>query len=212
MNLADLLIIYFACGAPFVVYQFTAHHKARNAKAILKIIWHICLWPVYAVLLLNARLFAKDGRDETVHDRHIKYLRSEIEQLAFANGSAASIFDFREIFNRYVGLSEAANTVSTNVTDDFFEIAMVENKPLASACVARRNREKLAFHQTSARNDFVDLISDLTIDHSELLQLAIHLAAQVNDQVAVDDLNALSYHPTPPADVSPRQHTQPAHV
>ena len=211
MNISDLLIIYFAAGAPFGVYRITMLNGIPTAKAMLNVALHICLWPVYAFLMLRDRLLSNepDNRSANIIDG----MRTEIEQLAFADGSATEIFDFREIFNRYAGLSEAANAESpANLLDEFFEIGSTENKTLASACIERRNREKLAFHQTIARNEFIDLMSDLASWQPKVLELAISLAAHVRDEDAVADLKAISFQPTPPTSGSAMPQPRPAHV
>ncbi len=211
MNVSDLLIIYFAAGAPFGVYRITMLSGTPDAKALLNVALHICLWPVYTVLFLRDRLLSKDADNGSANI--IDSIRTQIEQIAFADSSAAAIFDFREIFNRYAGLSEAANAESpTDLLGEFFELGSSENKTIASACIARRNREKLAFLQTKARNEFVDMISDLTSETPEVLESAIQLVDHVNDQDAIADLKAMTYHPTPPTSGSQRPSPRPAHV
>ena len=211
MNISDLLIIYFAAGAPFGVYRITTLEDSPDTKAMLTVALHICLWPVYTVLFLRDRLLSKQTGDSSANI--IDGIRIEIEQLAFADGTAAAIFDFREIFNRYAGLSEAANAeVPADLLHDFFELGSSENKTIASACIARRNREKLAFQQTSTRNEFVDLISDLSSYRPEVFDFAIRLASHVNDLDAVADLKAMSFQPAPPTNGSSISTSRPAHV
>ena len=119
MNISDLLIIYFAAGAPFGVYRITTLNGSPDAKAMLTVALHICLWPLYTVLFLRDRLLSKQSDDSSANI--IDGIRIEIEQLAFADGTAAAIFDFREIFNRYAGLSEAANSEApADLLHDFF--------------------------------------------------------------------------------------------
>ena len=210
MEFSDLLIIYFAAGAPFGVYRITTVRGRPDLKAIVNVALYLCLWPVYTILLLRDQFSA--GTTD-VSSGVIDSIRTGIEQLAFANGSAGAIFEFREIFNRYAGLSEAAMAeVPTTLLGEFFELSSSDNKPLASACIARRNREKLALHHTRARNEFVDLISGLAISHPQTLDLAVRLASHVHDADAVADLESFSYKPPQPTSGPSMRQSRSAHV
>ncbi|HEX3100943.1 MAG TPA: hypothetical protein VHQ01_04075, partial [Pyrinomonadaceae bacterium] len=100
MKLTDLLIIYFACGAPFGVYQITAV-QSFTERAALHVFLRICLWPVFAGSTL-IRWFSTDKHSSGSDlDRQIDEIRAEIENLVFGNDSVSSIFDFREILHRY---------------------------------------------------------------------------------------------------------------
>ena len=121
--------------------------------------------------------------------------------------------NFREVFARYAALSESGNAETPNdILGEFFGLGSAENKNIASNCIARRNREKLTFKQTMARNEFVDMISELTVENSGVLVLAIQLAACVNDEDAVADLNALTFRPVHPTNGPSNPTSHPAHV
>ena len=182
-----MFIIYFAAGAPFGVYRATTLKRAVTANVVLGLLFQIVLWPVFTI-----RMLVGDGKRSEAGNE-LDRLKSEIENLAFTESSASAIFDFREIFARYTGLSQAANTeVAPGQISDIFEIGKAENPQLATAILARRNREKVTFHQMTARNEFVDMISGLAIDDSEVIALAEQVAVCVHDELAIEDLASLT--------------------
>ena len=187
MSLFDLFIIYFAAGAPFGVYRVTTLKGAVTINVVIGLLLQIVLWPVFTVrMLVGANGRSNDGNE-------LDRLQTQIEQIAFTDGTAAAIFDFREIFARYTGLSQATNVeVVGGQVSDIFEIGNAENPKLATAVLARRNREKLIFHQMTARNEFVDMISGLAIDQPEVIALATQVAVCVKDKLAIEDLAALT--------------------
>lgn len=210
MNLIDLLIIYFACGAPFGVYQFTNVQTSLNAKVLWQIFWHIGCWPVFAALALKERISIGRHKTASLVDRRTDFIRSEIEHLVFDGESVSTILDFREILFRYAGLLQATNViVPADSAGELFYFGNTENKALSSACLARRNRRKLAFHQSIARNEFTDMMSELTNAHenrTEILELAIELANGVDDPITVENIRYLmSYARKPEILRSPSQ-------
>lgn len=195
MNLIDLLIIYFACGAPFGVYQITTVRNSLNAKDLLQIFWRIFCWPVFAAMALTDWMSSGRHLTKSLVDRRTEFIRSEIEHLIFAGDSVSKILDFRETLFRYVGISQAANIiVPADSAGELFYFGNTENKALSAACLARTNRRKLAFHQSIARNEFTDMMSELTNAHgnrTEILELAIELANGVDDSITVENLRSL---------------------
>ena len=123
-------------------------------------------------------------------------LRLDFEQAAFAGESISSLFAFRETFYRFVGLSEAADEIQTGRSSaEIFEISGHNNKSLASRCLTRKNTRKLSYHRSSARQEFVGLISRLTAteaDRIEITDLALELANHLGDQKAADALLAIT--------------------
>ena len=191
----DLLIIYFACGAPFGVYQITSIRRPLTARAVVRTSLRICLWPVFAVLALNEWFSNNQYSAASGLDRRIDSIRVEIESLVLDNDSIASIFDFREILHRYAGLSEAANVnVVQNSASELFELTNTTNEEIASACLARRNQRKLSFQQSLVRNEFVDMISEFAVAdryRRKIIELAIELADSLDDSKTADALTAM---------------------
>lgn len=194
MSLFDLFIIYFAAGAPFGVYKVTTLKGKVTTVAVFGLLMQMVLWPAFTLKMLFS--VVDSGQADAVNG--LDRLKSEIEHLAFTDSSASAIFDFREVFARYTGLSQAANAeVGSGQVSDIFEIGKSENPQLATAILARRYREKLIFHQMTARNEFVDVISGLAIDQPEVIALATQVAVCVKDELAIEELAALTSHSSP---------------
>ncbi|MEO6655575.1 MAG: hypothetical protein ABIO36_05790 [Pyrinomonadaceae bacterium] len=200
MSVIDLMIIYLACGSPFGVYQITKSQNDHGSRDWLVIIASFLLWPGFAASLLIDRLVSKNEGDE--EGSGIEHFRTEIERLGFSGESASSVFEFREVFYRFTGLIEAANSKQPNRSaNELFEVSGHVNKTLASNCLGRRNREKLVYHQTQARNEFVDIIAEMANDEArreEITVIALELTDYLNDDAATSDLTALLARPAKP--------------
>ena len=183
MSLIDFTILYFACGSPFAVYYFLQNHDWL--KSI--IIW--MLWIPYSFRLLQRKVTSKLNFDKNIaSDSEIEIIQKEIEQIVFENDTKLSIFEFREIFERYVGLtlSKKQNQIGENETD-IFRVAKHENVKLGAICLHRRNQFKLKYHQTLARRDFLKVINEL---NSKKLQLSsLKLFRILEDNEAEKTLN-----------------------
>ena len=196
MKLTDLLIIYFACGAPFGVYQITTSQDPLDTKAVLQIALRIICWPVFTTLILIEWFSPGSNFADVSGHRRIDDIRLEIEGHVFANDPVSSIFDFRETLHRYVGLSQAVTErVSSNPANELFDLSGSEHKDLASACLARKNQRKLSFQHSLVRNEFVDMISEFAeVDEkcTRVIALAMKLAEHVNDPLTENALATIS--------------------
>lgn len=77
-----------------------------------------------------------------------------------------SIFEVREIIDRYAGLTLEIEDVSNQTKqteNDFFKIADSNNSEIASICNQRRNLKRLSYHQKLAADDFFELILEISI-------------------------------------------------
>jgi hypothetical protein len=200
MAIFDVIIIYLACGAPFGMYQMVARRPATARNAAVFAAMHVILWPFFAASALIYRGQNGEASSQRLVDDEIDRIRIEMEKIAFANSSVSLVFEFREVFYRYAGLSEAANAAVEQAGDFFIaELSKGPDPQVAAACIARRNREILKLHQTEARNDFVDAISFLLLEafgRSDLLSFAVRLAKHVKDADAIDELNTLYIAPS----------------
>jgi hypothetical protein len=192
MTLLNLLIIYFACGAPFGVYQMTRNEGPRSASEWLIAAAVFILWPVFLLMFAIERL-----RPAVVSQKNrVEQIRTDIEKLAFPEGSTTSLFEFREVLYRYTGL--IGSDVDPKAEHPFGELLTVAGRQPDDAsltCLLRRNREKIEFHKTLARDEFIDLITDMLQpprpDSDQVLVHAIELSRIINDPTATDDLSAL---------------------
>ncbi len=174
MNILDFFILYLACGAPLGVYYFFENREQKNSNQFrLKTFFTFLFWIPFACRLLlekNLRRSSPIMRQETFADEQteakISFYRNQFEIFLPASSVKISVFEFREIFDRYVGLSLALNsgkhtTVFTEEEKDFYQIAEHKNAELAFICLNRRNLRRLSFHQTSARQDFFQILNRL---------------------------------------------------
>jgi len=194
MNVTDLIIIYLACGSPFGVYQITKRQPARSGVEWLKIVLSFLLWPVYLADLLIGRIFNSRERADEDRRYRIEEIRLDIEHLAFSGEPISLLFEFREVFSRFTGLSDAVNAPNARSTKEIFAVTDHDNKLLGSRCLDRRNAKRLAFHRALARNEFVDLLSRLTIDvlvRIDLATLGTELAEHLQDPDLKADLTSL---------------------
>jgi hypothetical protein len=152
---------------------------------------YFILWPIFAPAILRRSLLVH----ETNIEQAIAMIRSSMEKIAFVGSPTISVFEFREVFARYTGLTLALNGgAAADPSTELLRIAGHRNIALASACMNRRNHERLSFHQMQARNEFVDLISAMVraqLRSSELLELSLQLATMLNDGETAEDISVL---------------------
>jgi hypothetical protein len=197
VNIFDALIIYFACGAPFGVYQFLQYpEKGTFTKRWIEIVSSFVFWPVSAMTIVRrAQVFSKgpethfDGSyelDAGVEERVFE-IQKDLEKIFFDGEQGASIYEFREVFDRYTGLSLALKAGSRPPAaegPELFRITGHKNIELASICINRRNRSRLLVHQIQAREDFSKLLlslADLASKWKAPAELASELAALLDD-------------------------------
>lgn len=181
MNSTDFLIIYLACGAPFGVYYFLKNRAQNESKMLLiKSFLNFFFWMPYALRLARRKLFIKgfvnafDKTTDTIREKNIFTIQKDIEEILQRSRLNVSIYEFREIFERYVGLTVAAMSEAKNIHEhekEIFRVALAKNVECGSICLHRRNRKRLLFHQTAARKDFLQLILHLSEFVSEIGEL-----------------------------------------
>lgn len=213
MTFIDLAIIYLACGAPLSMHYFFGLRGKPTVYFIVRGIAATLFWPVAAVLFLTNSLRRSEARafDEEVKqlNHRLDALRSDIESFAFADGNAASAFEFREVFGRYTGLVQA---VSGNADDalgrEIFQLSGHSNTKLATRCLNRTAAIRLSAHANAARFDFVELIAYLSNDFArEILLVAVETAELIGDEQTVYRLRALIDEPLRAKTVGKRDET-----
>lgn len=202
MNLYDFLIIYLACGAPLGVYYFLQNRKSpKTEQHWLKTLLHFVFWMPFAYRLLRQsnlfqsafnNIFGGTNALDAQNEKRIHLIQKQLEKIFLESSLKLSIYEVREILDRYVGLTlecqfEQTNSQTARTENEIFQIAAHKNAHLAEICLQRRNRKRLSFHQTEARRDFLNLISQLfRIDSmNESLKLtAIEFTTLLNDEEA----------------------------
>lgn len=187
MSLVELAIIYLSCGAPFAVFKATS----RDAKASTKWLVFVAAligWPVFAAILITRRVRKAAATPEAV----IESLRVKMESAAFPDNEIQGVFDFREMYYRFVGLSNAVNEPeSARPGTELFEIGGGENNDTAARCLARRNRIRLHRHYLKARREFMSSVAERADEH--LSSLASELAIHLGDPLVRGELSAMEH-------------------
>lgn len=215
MNLNDFLIIYLACGAPFGVYYFFDNRTSPNVSFLfLKSFLIFLFWMPFALrmLLKNTKLFKNnfDRISQTDSDIFNKIfpVQKEIEKVLIKSDLKLSIYEFREVAERYIGLTIAKQnaeciTTNENTESEIFKIAENENTKISSICFNRRNRKLLFFHQKNARQDFLDIISKILSASADkqsrnillsqiVTAFSYKLVTLINDTKAQADISVMS--------------------
>lgn len=203
VNIFDAIIIYLACGAPFGVYYFLHHREKVDAgHPTLKALLEWVIWPASAVKMIGgSRWFSGRSKANFVplseldagQDEKVCEIQKSLEQVFFqgADPAAISIYAFREVFDRYAGLSLAVRSGSNSPAApqaEIFHAADHGNVELASICLNRRNRSLLVNHHTRAREDFIATVDRLAGSPSERTDTWI----LVNElAVVLDDIDAI---------------------
>ena len=203
MKPIDFIIIYLACGAPFGVYFFIQQRDyLKNTKLWQKssLLWLKCvlitlLWFPFAFTLLRKfitkKLSKNDfGKNEQVDSKNIKVDEFEktFSQFLLESKTSVPLFEFRETFERYLGLTQenlVNNSCDIIDSNDFFQISKHENPELGTICLNRRNRFRLQQHQTLARRDFlriIEILDSCLNDNGKLSSLAYEFANLMNDE------------------------------
>lgn len=208
MNLRDLFIIYLACGAPFGVYYFLQNRNHLETNILwLKSLFRFVFWIPFAIQMvarkslftnLYANRFDKSANSDAKKEIEIEEIKKLFENTFAEKDFSNSIYEFREIFDRYVGLSieiQDENEEFSQSETEIFRITNHSNKNLAEICLHRRNRKRLSFHQKLARRDFFESLKSIFDKSSEpqtLFDTALKLADLINDSEARELLEKFS--------------------
>lgn len=200
MNPIDFLIIYLAGGAPFGVYYFFQNKCSRKSKIFpLEVFFIYIFWIPTAIGLLLQKIelrayfknkFGRKSISASASEKKCFDFQKRIEKIFFECRLNVSVYEFREIIERYTGLTIAVGA-ATGVADasekNIFRAAKVENISTAARCLHRRNLNRLFYHQKLARRDFLTLIRkmlDFPPVRTELEITAFELVAHLGDRHA----------------------------
>ena len=197
MNLRDLLIIYLACGAPFGVYYYLQNRNRTETKLLwLKSLFRFVVWIPFAIRMVarNSFLtnlynnsFDKTSETDLKIELEIEEIKKSFERHVSDAAPQFSIYEFRETFDRYVGLSFEVRDDIKNIPaaeTELFRITNHTNKNLGVICLNRRNRKRLSFHQKIARRDFFEICKKLFENSAArplMVSKAVRLAELLDD-------------------------------
>lgn len=178
MKLVDLIIIYLACGAPFGVYFFLQNRENLISTQLwLKSFLTGLLWIPFALKLFHCFVtkklyktqFAVTNQADSVKKLKIDEFEKTFSNYLFKNDCDLSLFEFRENFERYIGLTLSLPKDSENIVTDseFFRITNHNNLKLGEICLQRRNRLRLESHQTQARKDLLKSFAIINLNLGE---------------------------------------------
>jgi hypothetical protein len=203
MTWIDFLIIYLAVGAAFGVYFFLKNREYFSLFFLfLYSIFVVCGWVWFAAELIWRRIFSYSAaaRAEAAGwqcECEVKRAAEDLQR-AFAavrNQNTEFFFEFREIIDRYVGLSLAAqgDAGATEAEMEFFRAAGRSRRevPIAAEILHRRNLLRLETHRIAARQDFLQACGKLAA-HERLQTEARRLAILLKDTEAVRALQQIS--------------------
>ncbi len=190
MTIIEIVIIYLALGTPLGVYKFASLPDKFTGLSLLRTTFAYFAWPAAAPRL--AYRIAVANYDEQTFMQKVEHIRGRIESLAFAEATSAEIFEFREIFYRYTGLTEAGSSiVGTDHITHLDEIGVIADPAIAARCSARRNKNKISTYQTIAREDLIALVRSINHRDPEIAGQSLDLAAMLNDTATAEQLYEL---------------------
>ena len=202
MNIADLVIIYLAFGAPLAVYKYLNNRGLEQGQRILGSLLTFVFW-IPVVAQTGYRYFSNAYSDSAfvsrtnldALDARLAVLRESIKAELIVAGCNLSVHDIREILERYAGLAECASDTLGRERDAFsrlFEAAGQTRHEIATLCLTRRNRLRLKRHSIQAGHDFVALFQQLSTPTArKAAELGIEFAAHLADTETADRLRGL---------------------
>ncbi len=134
--------------------------------------------------------FEKKLLSDRLMEKNISQHQKWLENFLYASNLEISIYEFREIIERFIGLTLAIQNegeIINQTEGNIFRAANCEKIELSAKCLNRRNRKRLFYHQNLARQDFLHLIARLFAFRSnqkELKVLAIEFVSLLNEQKA----------------------------
>lgn len=183
MGFFDIFIVYLAFGAPFAVFDYLQRNNLLRAFGVF------LFWPPTAFRLLSRRF--RSGSAHTDVDPELDARAKKVfAKLQKEMGGEIGAIEFRDTFDRYVGLSleicRDEHPFETK-SSELLRVSGRENSPAASASLNRRNAVRLARHHTDARERFLELIE--RSQEFNALVLALELTTLVGDADAQEYLN-----------------------
>jgi hypothetical protein len=180
MHWSDLLIIYLSCGAPFGVYFFLQSRKRgistglllrAGAATLFWIPFAYLLWRKNVAKRLTKKEFFLPNPEISLLEQQISVLQEQILQafieLNSKTGQKLHFFAFRDVLERYAGLTLAVKADENSVGESDFEIFRIAGRkkkelPLAGKCLAKRNSMRLISHQSKSCEDFLNHLAKLS--------------------------------------------------
>ena len=205
MPISEILIVYFAFGAPLAVYHFFETRTVSRRRRILGSLATFLFWIPFAVRLsyrhLTNALF-DPGFVSAPHSKRSDLATAKrqeaVETAMSASGCPLTKHDLRVVLDRYVGLSHAVatNRGSSDPGEKIVNLLKVSGRTsdLAARCLARRERMRLEKHLEASRESCLRLFDQLAASgqlRSRAVRRGVELALLLNDADAADRLAVL---------------------
>ncbi len=195
MNFYDFIIIYLACGAPVGVYYYLQNRRLYSKQLWLKSILIFVFWiPFFVQLIQKSRIrsnFSKIASKSKINPNasndRIQILKREMEDILNESDLNISIYEFREVFERFAGLTLARKNNQSNPykhEKEFYRVASFQNREISAGCLHRRNQKRLYFHQTEAEKDFLKVIagiSNAVENPAQMMALTLEFVGLLNN-------------------------------
>lgn len=204
MPISEILIVYFAFGAPLAVYRYLETPRVSRQRRIGISLATFVFWLPFAVRL-SFRHFTNASfkgdfvsgsarkRSDSVTNNRQEALRKAIADA----GCELPTHDLREVIERYTGLTEAAVDLASPLPGEkavnFFKAA---GRPtdLAARCLSRRERARFQEHLNDSRRSFLAVFDRLPANGKARIQAirrGVELALVLNDMEAADRLGEI---------------------
>lgn len=198
MSFLDFIIIYLTCGTPFAVEYFIKNQMSSTlGNCFFKASLITVFWLPYS--LKNLWRFVKKQNSLINFDTNkepyslslskIHDTQKKMESLSFLNEGKYSLFEFRDLVNRYKGLmleTQGEYELPSAAESEIFKVSNSSNVNISSICLHRRNRNRLFFHQRMAQRDFLAFLTEtfrtsIHSDKNHFIVLAFELAVLLKD-------------------------------
>ena len=201
--MSEMLIVYFAFGAPLAVYRYLEARKLSGKRRILLSLVTFLVWLPFALRLLirhftNASLDAGFVSTRRKKINSLERDRYEGVRNALTDaGCPLPRHDLLSVIERYAGLSEAAagskRIVEGEKAANFFRAAG-RSSQLATICLSRKEQIRLRRHLTASRDSFLalfDRLSGSAVTRTKAIRRGMELALVLGDMEAADCLGDL---------------------
>lgn len=192
MSLSEILVIYFAIGAPFAAYRFVSFKHGRSIERLIRAAITFIFWipQLYRLLTARSRDVAIEATDE------ISKTRIDLEKAYAHSATTTELFELREVLDRYLELSKFRHEDDIVISDRDAAVFMVSghgNIELAAKIGSRRNRERLKRHHLAAGRDLIESIIK-SRDNSALKTKAKRLVLLADDAETMELLDTFACH------------------
>ena len=203
MSLTDLIICYLSLAAPFGVFRYLYGSRGLGRRRLIRSVWHGALWPIFLsaalveLIATGEPLRKPDDSDVTDAYRHVGVndLQRELELLTLSSSTGLSLFEIREVLERYVALTQTvrqSDSPDPGLNKDLFTVGGSSASELASICLSRKNLSRLTAHQSKARNSVIDLVGKCAPAYrrDQAFRTAQTLFSELGDESGVSLLRA----------------------